>query len=741
MSAASPPRPLILSVDDLPHGLATLESLLRPANGLVMRAGSAAEALALTSSHEFAVILLDVQLPQMNGYALAEILRADPRTERVPIIFVVDAHQPTQQFGYGSGAIDYAVRPFDPAKILGKVQVFLELANYRMGIERVVHERTQSLRANEEQHRTAFENAYDIIQHVRPDGSLAFVSASWERALGYSRADRRMLRAWDLIAPEARSEGGDLLQRALAGTPTTSLRTILMARDGRQIHVEGNFVPSRGEAGADVVLCFFRDISDRIEAEDRLFLALESAEVCLWDWNLRSGDLSFTGRRVGVPDDPAVDSPIGSADAFESLVHPDDRPRRQEALQRHFRGETDAYECELRLLRATNDWGWFLDRGRILARDDRGSPTRLVGTYVEISERKRAEEGRARLQIVEAESRAKGELVARMSHELRTPMNAILGFSRLLLSEAGLSERQRDHVGTIDRSGEHMLSLIESTLDLARIEAGRLVRIDVEFDPAALIAEVARMFRLAAEDKMLELRVHVASDLPSFLCTDASKVRQVVINLLSNALKFTERGSIVVGVTSRAFDAHQVELSITVEDTGAGIEPAQQPMIFEAFGQTAAGTRKLGLGLGLTVSRQLAQFLGGSLTVTSVPSVGSRFVFTFRSPLVSGRPVRAVADEPTAKSSERPALGGQPLPAALVDCLREAVEDGLPDAIEACNEQVFGLDPRLAATLRALARSYDYGRLLAIVAALPSPGGGGDSAPSEPRSPSPLKAL
>ena len=740
MSAASPSLPLILSVDDLPHELATLERILRPVNGVLMRAGSAAEALALTSIHEFALILLDVHLPQMDGYALAEILRADPKTQRVPIIFVMDAHEPTPHAGYGAGAVDYAVRPFEPSKMLGKVQVFLELANYRKGVEQVVHERTQSLRANEEQHRTAIENAYDIIQHVRPDGSLAFVSASWERALGYSTADRRMLRAWDLIAPEARIEGGELLQSAFAGRLTTSLRTILMARDGRQIHVEGNFVPKRSNAGVDVVLCFFRDISDRIEAEDRLFLALETAEVCLWDWNLRSGDLSFTGRRVGVPDDPASDSPTATAEAFEALVHPEDRPRRQEALQRHFRGETDAYECELRLLRASDDWGWFLDRGRILARDEHGNPTRLVGTYVEISERKRAEEGRARLQVVEAESRAKGEFLARMSHELRTPMNAILGFSKLLLSESGLSTRQREHVGTIDRSGEHMLSLIESTLDLARIEAGRLVRIDVEFDPATLIAEVAQMFRLSAEDKRLLLRVHVAPDVPGLLLTDASKVRQVVINLLSNALKFTERGSIVVSVASRGLDADEVELSVAVEDTGAGIESHQQPLIFAACGQTAAGTRKLGLGLGLTVSRQLAEFLGGSLTVTSVPNVGSRFVFEFRSPRV-GCAARKEPVELHSAVIEPPAPGSQPLPAALVDSLREAVEDGLPEAIEACNEQVEVLDPLLAATLRALARSYDYGRLLAVVAAIPSRGGAGDSAPSESRSAPSLNAV
>lgn len=228
-------------------------------------------------------------------------------------------------------------------------------------------------------------------------------------------------------------------------------------------------------------------------------------------------------------------------------------------------------------------------------------------------------------------NRAKSLFLASMSHEIRTPLNAILGFSQLLLHDPAISLEQREQLTTINRSGEHLLALINDILEMSKIEAGRAHLNLNTFDLGALVKDIATMFKLRAHGKGLGLLVKVSDDLPPAVVSDEHKIRQVFINLLGNAVKFTERGQITWTIRT----ANGNRLVTTVEDTGPGIEPADLGRLFDKFVQAAHGVRAGGTGLGLAISREFARLLGGDVTAESQPGRGSCFHFDI--PLSEGR--------------------------------------------------------------------------------------------------------
>jgi PAS domain S-box-containing protein len=251
-------------------------------------------------------------------------------------------------------------------------------------------------------------------------------------------------------------------------------------------------------------------------------------------------------------------------------------------------------------------------------------------------------------EAAEAANVAKSMFLANMSHELRTPLNAILGFSQLLVRDPAINAEQREHLNIINHSGEHLLSLISDILNMSKIEAGRMTLHEENIDLYQLLEDIEDMFRLPARQKGLLLRVHRASDVPQYLRTDAMKLRQVLTNLLSNAFKFTDKGSVTIRVTSvgelKEFDEFNelsgsstrqlansptFQLFFEVEDTGVGIANADLEKLFEPFVQTSKNARKVseGTGLGLPISQRFVQILGGKLTVTSTPGEGTVFRF------------------------------------------------------------------------------------------------------------------
>ena len=318
-----------------------------------------------------------------------------------------------------------------------------------------------------------------------------------------------------------------------------------------------------------------------------------------------------------------------------------------------------------KLGRATYEWAYIRpDRAKLVFDTsmriiEYGGVPAIIAVARDISERKRIgdqlhrlatelerrvaartaelERSNKALAVAKAEAdranRAKSLFLANMSHEIRTPLNAILGFSQLLLRDTALSAEHREPLLTINRSGEHLLALINDILEMSKIEAGQAHLHVTTFDLSALARDIADMFKLRAKSKGLSLTVKLCDDLPAAVVSDESKIRQIFINLLGNAVKFTELGQITWHI--RISDGPQGRRLITdVQDTGPGIDKMDLDLLFDKFVQASQGVRAGGTGLGLAISREFAHLLGGDVTVTS--EVGRGSCFRLDIPLIEG---------------------------------------------------------------------------------------------------------
>jgi PAS domain S-box-containing protein len=255
----------------------------------------------------------------------------------------------------------------------------------------------------------------------------------------------------------------------------------------------------------------------------------------------------------------------------------------------------------------------------------------------DITDLKRAELARLRaVEAAEAANRAKSVFLANMSHELRTPLNAILGFAQLLIRGPGLSHEQNEHLAVINRSGEHLLSLINDVLEMSKIEAGRITLNERSFDLHRLLYDLEDMLRLRAREKGLHLAVTLAPDLPRAVMGDSAKLRQVILNLLSNAIKFTDAGGVTLRGSVRAGERVHA-LRFEVEDSGRGIAAEEQHRLFKPFEQTGSGRHAPeGTGLGLSISQQFVRLMGGEITVRSALGRGSIFSFEVNVGAIAG---------------------------------------------------------------------------------------------------------
>src|SRR6185436_6574331 len=243
----------------------------------------------------------------------------------------------------------------------------------------------------------------------------------------------------------------------------------------------------------------------------------------------------------------------------------------------------------------------------------------------DISDRLERDEALKRAKdLAEAATRAKSEFLANMSHELRTPLNGVIGYSQLLQRDRGLTAQQREALDAISKCGTHLLELINDVLDLSKIEAGR---VDIEqsaTDLPQLITDLRYVIGETASRKGLTLSVWIDPDLPSRVVLDGRHLRQVLLNLVGNAIKFTPKGEVSLSIERHADNG----ITFDVRDTGPGIAPEELTRIFEAFTQTATGAAAGGTGLGLTIRRHLLEIMGAELNVDSVVGEGSRFYFT-----------------------------------------------------------------------------------------------------------------
>ena len=285
--------------------------------------------------------------------------------------------------------------------------------------------------------------------------------------------------------------------------------------------------------------------------------------------------------------------------------------------------------------------------------DDNGKFYALAGQSTDITSLKNMQKQlREAKEAAEAANKAKSVFLANMSHEIRTPMNAILGYTQLLLKDSELSGDNREYAEVISRSGEHLLGLINDILDMSKIEAGRVALNKEVVDFYGIIEDIESMFRVRTNDKGLDFVVNFKGKVPRFIEADSGKLRQVMINILGNAVKFTEYGSIIVtiGDCKRVNKDKDVRLYVQIADSGPGIANEEMNKVFEVFGQTGSAHGKvIGTGLGMAISREYAKIMGGNINVTSKVGKGSVFRFEFDANIVEGQEYGLIEPEPDNK--------------------------------------------------------------------------------------------
>lgn len=467
----------------------------------------------------------------------------------------------------------------------------------------------------------------------------------WDAVIGNPEGTTGAHRAdWDaLIHPDDRPARDSALADCLEGrSPSYRSEYRVRRHDGTWVWVSclGEVAGRDPDGRPTVLFVAIQNIDDRKRAEEELreqerrnraidrFLPALTFR-CLEDENWTAlycteGVLALTGY-------PAEDFLSGRIH-YAELMLPDDLALTRR-LVRVAMSERRVYEAEHRIRHRDGSVRWIWNRmSGVFAPD--GSLRFIEGMNLDITERKRQEEElRAAKQAAEAANRAKSEFLANVSHEIRTPMNAILGMAELAL-ETPLAPDQRRYLATLKSAADSLLVIIEDLLDVAKIEAGRMELEPVAFSLRPMLGDTLKALAVRAYKKGLELTCDVQPDVPDALVGDVGRLRQVLINLVGNAIKFTERGEVLVevSVAGERPDAGEdgVTLTFSVQDTGIGIPRDKQDKIFEAFEQADTSTTRRfgGTGLGLTIASRIVALMGGTIRVESEPSRGSTFTFS-----------------------------------------------------------------------------------------------------------------
>ncbi|MCX7773762.1 MAG: ATP-binding protein, partial [Clostridia bacterium] len=385
------------------------------------------------------------------------------------------------------------------------------------------------------------------------------------------------------------------------------------------------------------VVAIYNDVTEQKKAElelknseERLRLAMEATSDGLWDWQPITDELYWSPRNYTMlgyaPDEFKVDSEI-----WKKILHPDDideSVKRVAKCAEEGIGSSFALEC--RVLAKDGRWHWIMSRGKAVSSDASNRVTRIIGTHSDITDRKQMEmELLKAKEQAEAANIAKSQFLANMSHEIRTPMNGVIGVTSLLLM-GELTKEQREWLELLKKSSDSLLRIINDVLDYSKIEAGKVTLEKSQFKLKEIVEDVVSLFHISARQKHIGLETAFEPHLPEVVFGDAVRLRQILSNLIGNAIKFTEKGRVELSVRQVFSRNDFAKLQFTVKDTGIGIPKVKQGLLFERFNQLDSSYAKQyqGTGLGLAISKKLVEMMNGEIGVESEEGAGSTFYFT-----------------------------------------------------------------------------------------------------------------
>ena len=376
--------------------------------------------------------------------------------------------------------------------------------------------------------------------------------------------------------------------------------------------------------------------SDLRERESRIRRLIDSNVVGIFFWTM-SGAITDANDEFLRLAGHSRDALLRGQLTWQTMTPPEYHELDRQSIEQ-LRAGGIATQQERDLLRGDGTRVPVLMGGTLLE----GSQEQGVSFVLDITERRQAELERGARRVAEAASRAKSEFLATMSHELRTPLNAVLGYAQILARDTTLTARQRDRLTVIYQSGEHLLTLINEVLDVAKIEAGKLGLEPSVVPLTTFLATIREIILIKAQEKGLDLNWNIAPDLPQAIYADERRLRQVLLNLLANAVKFTDRGRVRVSITI----AGPARLHFRVQDTGIGMSADQLQRLFQPFEQVGEERRRTGgTGLGLAISRSLVRLMGADIQVESQLGAGSTFWFELDLPVVNVEPLASVPED------------------------------------------------------------------------------------------------
>ncbi len=514
--------------------------------------------------------------------------------------------------------------------IIGLIDVYTDIT------ERILAEK--SLRESRDQFRSLVSNIPGVAYRCKLDKywTVIYISDDIKRISGYPASDfiNNAVRSYESIIHQKDKEKvkQNVNMGIKSGRPW-EFEYRIHHKDGGicWVYEKGRAVfNSNGEV--EFLDGFTLDITDRKVTEEllaterrRLSDILEGTNVGTWEWNIETNETRFNERWANIIGYTLEEiSPI-SIDTWVKFCHPDDLNKSNELLTKHFNKEINYYECEARMRHKKGHWVWVLDRGKVSAWTKDGKPLFMSGTHQDITEQKQTEED-----AIHA-SRAKSDFLAKMSHEIRTPLNAIIGMTDLSLMTVDEEERYK-YLSIIKNSGNHLLHVINDILDFSKIESGKLLLEEKEFHFKNLFLSIEKIFHLETKRKNITLTLELSKNLPVRVIADELRLRQIMMNLISNSVKFTDKGGIIIkaGLKNNAQqDQDYCTVEVSVSDTGCGIAPQMQDTIFSKFEQAEKGTSRKygGTGLGLSIVRELIRLMNGEIFLKSESGKGSEFIF------------------------------------------------------------------------------------------------------------------
>ncbi|MEO8139329.1 MAG: response regulator [Gemmatimonadota bacterium] len=563
-----------------------------------------------------------------------------------------------------------------------------------------------------------FSEVPNAIAVVDATGQVLRVNPGFETLFGYAEQEVAGVSLVELIVPEAeRQAAGEFRQQALLGQSQVT-ETDRRCKDGRVVRVRLSIARLEAE-GEAMVLFLYTDVTDMRRTEQ----ALQAAQVHLQQMVASSTAIIYATRvepnnfvPTWVSDNFTRITGYPVAEALEpgwwaSHLHPDDQQRIFAAIPRLMAEDHIVNEYRFRF--SDGSYRWLHDEARI-ARDAAGVPVEVYGAWLDITDRRAAEDAmREARDTSERLAMARAAFLANMSHEIRTPMNAVLGLTELIL-DTELSAYQRRSLGLVRSAAEALLTLLNDVLDFSKMEGEHLVLESTPFDLRYLLESIASLLAVRIGEHPIELVADIGTDVPPLVRGDPTRLRQVLTNLLGNAIKFTTKGEVALSATTVASSQGQADIRIAIRDTGIGIPADKIESVFEEFTQADVSmTRRYGgTGLGLAISRRLVSLMGGELTVTSAEGRGSEFAFTIRVQVEESRPVAAsnvghlaglrmlvVDDNPTNRRIVREMLTFAKVHVEETEsvedglaALRQAVSEGQPFPLAIIDAQMPGRD-------------------------------------------------